>query len=268
VDKVGSTPNSVKEIEELFIVIEPMIRDEFAAPNAYVVPHDVTARTTNLMAGLGVSPARPQSFAAGPSSFNESDPEKLKEAAKLTALVSKLVHLLDHEDTDTLYEMLVVARDHIKRGDQSRSGKTLVAVVFAALRLARRVFTIEQGPTKQEPEPAAETAKDVEADILPSPEAEESSPAAETVNDVGADAPASTEDDAPTSTEEVTSAEEVDGENELYDDSELIKSGTEEAKAEIEDESGATGEVQETKVKTIRYARLVFVNVYRFGIIH
>lgn len=257
VDKVGSTPNSVKEIEELFIVIEPVIRDEFSVSSP-VVPHDVTARTTNLMAGLGVTPARPQSFGAGPSSFNETDPEKLKEAAKLTALVSKLVHLLDHEDTDTLYEMLVVARDHIKRGDQYRSGKTLVAVVFAALRLARRVFTIEQGPTKEEPKPADETTKDVEADVSPSAEDEESTPVAETGHDVEADAPMSAEDDAPTSTDEVTSAEEVDGEEKMDDVSrDTAEPGTEETKedkGEAEDESGATGDVQETKAKTIRYA--------------
>jgi hypothetical protein len=36
--------------------------------------------------------------------------------------VSDLVHLLDHEDTYTIYEMLVVARDHLKRGNQYRSG--------------------------------------------------------------------------------------------------------------------------------------------------
>ena len=180
-------------------------------------------------------------------------------SAKLTALVSKLVHLLDHEDTDTLYEMLVVARDHIKRGDQSRSGKTLVAVVFAALRLARRVFTFEQGPSKEEPEPAAETTKDVAANVSPSSEAEESTPATETVNAVEAD--------APTSTEEIPSAVEVDGENELYDDSELVESGKEEVKAEIEDENGTTDDVEEIKAKTIRYARLVarkFVSLQDF----
>jgi vacuolar protein sorting-associated protein 35 len=228
VDNVGSTPKSVKEIQELFSVIEPVIRDEFSVSSP-VASHDATARATNLMAGLGVSPTRPESFVAGPS-FNETDPEKLKDAAKLTALVSKLVHLLDHEDTDTLYEMLGVARDHIKRGDRYRSGQTLVAVVYAALRLARRVFAIEHGPKDEEPTLAAETANEAEAD-----------------------APASTGDAAPSSTEDVPSVEEVDVEKKVDDDSkDAAEPSTEEAEEEKAEAEAETSDIKETKTKTIR----------------
>jgi vacuolar protein sorting-associated protein 35 len=176
VDNAGSTPKSVQEIEELFGAIEPVIRDEFSVPEANVDP-DVTARTAGLMAGLGVSPTTQSSFGG---SFTENDPERVKEAAKLTALVSKLVHLLGHDDTDTLYEMLGVARKHIKKGDKYRSGQTLVAVVFAALRLARRVFVLEQGLKTEEIDqpcaPVEEAAEEATEDVQPpEPAADESS---------------------------------------------------------------------------------------------
>lgn len=61
------------------------------------------------------------------------------------ALVAKLVHLLDNDDTDVVYEMLTVARQHINQGGNTRAGQTLVAVVFASFRLAQRVFDIEHG---------------------------------------------------------------------------------------------------------------------------
>jgi vacuolar protein sorting-associated protein 35 len=68
-----------------------------------------------------------------------------KEVQTENALVSKLVHLLDHEDTEIVYEMLVVARQHINAGGKNRVGQTLVAVVFAAFRLTQRVFDAEHG---------------------------------------------------------------------------------------------------------------------------
>jgi len=57
VSKAGSSPDSVKEIEELFSVIAPVLREEGdVGPRPNQAPADAMDRTANLMAGLGVSP--------------------------------------------------------------------------------------------------------------------------------------------------------------------------------------------------------------------
>jgi len=110
-ETLGTTPRSVNEIEQLFSVIEPLVKDE---PNNYY--------------GMG--------------------PQKVQEE---NTRVSKLVHLLDHNDTSTLLEMLQVARNHICASNSPhRVGSTLSSVVFAALKLARRVFEADQGIGKAE----------------------------------------------------------------------------------------------------------------------
>jgi vacuolar protein sorting-associated protein 35 len=152
VENVGSTPKSVMEINELFNVIEPLVRDEKAAQNVANL-HGPTERATTLMAGLGVKSLPQPSSAAVNLSFGESstrsetDSEQLKHTQVENSLVSKLINLLDHEDTDVVYEMLSVAREHISLGGRERLSQTLVAVVFASLRLARRVFDAEHGLT-------------------------------------------------------------------------------------------------------------------------
>lgn len=87
-----------------------------------------------------------------------------------TLLVSKLIHLLDHSDTDVVFEMLTVARHHLS---QQRSNQTYVAVVFASLKLAKRIRDDERGPLKikedakeeetKEEEPPTEATKDDES---------------------------------------------------------------------------------------------------------
>jgi hypothetical protein len=151
VDNVGSTPRSVKEITELFGVIEPVMRDEQAT--IVTLNQDSIARASTLMAGLGVQTQTPY------LSFSDSDTGNVKDTSKENSLVSKLVHLLDHEDPDTLFEMLNVAKTHICYGGRHRASQTLVAVVFASVKLARRLFT---GPTVIEKVPDA-NAMEVDA---------------------------------------------------------------------------------------------------------
>lgn len=139
IESLGSAPSSVQEIEQLFGVIEPILRDEHQTVHAPAMQADSMARATNLMAGLGVSVDHSQNV----SSFHEADPNIVHALSKENRLVSKLVHLLDNQDTDTLFEMLNVARNHLSQGGLNRSSQTLVALVFASVKLARRIFLQE-----------------------------------------------------------------------------------------------------------------------------
>lgn len=80
------------------------------------------------------------------------------------------MHLLDHENPDTAYEMLCVARSHLGEAGGARIGVTLVPVVFSALRLANKISGTEvvaNGPEKDSvvsTETAAEPRVDVQGD--------------------------------------------------------------------------------------------------------
>jgi len=126
VDDAGTSPKSVSEIEELFGMVEPVIRDE----------HDMS----QMMSGMGINDGYGGQQQTGLSMQGMST-----QVQSENALISKLVHLLNHDDTDVVYEMLMVARQHITKGNKNRTGQTLVAVVFAAFRLAQRIFDSEHG---------------------------------------------------------------------------------------------------------------------------
>ena len=180
VDKAGSPPKNLQEIHQLFCIIEPLTRSEMAAradpsppppppqapppppPTTETVPHsEPTARATELMAGLGVSVEPTPSSTEAPTTTPPTmmiPPKRIlefgdanfpqgpmtMEIEKECALVSKLVHLLNHENTDVVYEMLDMAREHFRRGGRLRASQTLVAVLFASLKLVRRIH----GPTQ------------------------------------------------------------------------------------------------------------------------
>ena len=58
-------------------------------------------------------------------------------------LVSKFVHLLDHEDTDVLYQMLNIVKKYLAEGGKDRVEKPLTGLVFASFRLLNRVYALE-----------------------------------------------------------------------------------------------------------------------------
>mmetsp|Transcript_118293 Transcript_118293/g.341957 ORF Transcript_118293/g.341957 Transcript_118293/m.341957 type:complete len:1440 (+) Transcript_118293:219-4538(+) len=157
VSKAGTSPESVKEIDELFSVVAPVLRDENSPPpGQQATPNASMERTTNLMAGLGVSTQ--QSFGATNSGVQEPEDPQFRNDA---GLVSKLIHLLYHENTDIQFEMLGVARQHLGGGKIQRTVAAYEALVFASLKLAKRVFQEEigeaiDGKEKEESEHAKE----------------------------------------------------------------------------------------------------------------
>jgi hypothetical protein len=185
VNKAGTSPTSVKEMEELFSVIAPVLRDEQDAPpiahTMMTTTADATERTANLMANLGVSPnpqQRQHQFeqAQGASSYHQQQQQEQEASMQYNntlqdaALVSKLIQLLDHSDTDVLYEMLAVARNHLNAGKRQRTNKPYVALVFALLKLARRIQKEEMGDT--EPETKKESKKENEEEKVAEEESE------------------------------------------------------------------------------------------------
>ena len=105
----------VNQLEQLFTILAPLLRDEgMAAPPMYSEPNEpaggsLISRTANLMGTLGISPsANDDIFGGGHGNFNTlqggqsfgGDSTKLAQFREEQGLVAKLVHVLDHEDTD------------------------------------------------------------------------------------------------------------------------------------------------------------------------
>jgi hypothetical protein len=149
----GESPASVKEIEELFSLIAPVLRGEHDADVPSSTNADVD-RTASLMAGLGVSPGmQQQAYVPQPQQgFNGGgmDPIQYQQDS---ALVSKFIGMLDNADTDVLFEMLTIARKHMNAGQNAaqRASPAHAALVFASLKLARRVFKEEHEEVETPP---------------------------------------------------------------------------------------------------------------------
>ena len=119
-DISGGAPQTVKQVEELFTIISPVIRDE-------------TLSMVDQMGNMAITSPGPVEQA-----------ERSREVQEENTLVSKLVHLLDSEDDEVVFEMLSVARMHLSTGGPHRVGSTLIPVVFMALKLATRIHAADQ----------------------------------------------------------------------------------------------------------------------------
>jgi hypothetical protein len=160
---------NVAEEEQLFAIIAPLLRDEgFAPPGMYDNRMEeggsLISRTANLMGTLGISPSvmSGDSMFAGGSSHSKgygNDPAKVAQLREEQTLVAKLVHVLEHEDTDVTYQMLNVARKYLQPGGAERVSVTMPALVFALLRLLERVQQLEF------PAPREERSRDSDADV-------------------------------------------------------------------------------------------------------
>ena len=119
-DIPGGSPQTVKQVEELFTIIAPVIRDE----------------ASSIVDEMG------NMTMASPGLVDQA--ERWREVQEENTLVSKLVHLLDSEDDEVVFEMLSVARTHLSTGGPHRVGSTLIPVVFLALKLATRIHASDQ----------------------------------------------------------------------------------------------------------------------------
>lgn len=106
IDTSGIAPTNVSEVKQLFSILIPVIRDQQSADRMDAVESSLRRNNDN----------------------HEGD-----------NLISHLVHLLDHENVDVAYEMLLIARSHLREASDLCMGLTLVPVVFSALRLINRI---------------------------------------------------------------------------------------------------------------------------------
>ena len=136
VDQAGSPPHSIQEIQQLFQLIGPLLRDEGHHSAPMLQGSNSTENATSLMANLGVSSTPAPSFE---TTFIEDGGTPLEQVEKESALVCKLIHLLDHPNTDVLYEMLTVARRGVQIGGRRRMARVLASLAIAGLKLSRRV---------------------------------------------------------------------------------------------------------------------------------
>ena len=229
----GKPPESVKEIEELFSVIAPVLRGEHDEGPSSSAEVD---RTTNLMAGLGVSPEQQQQqqqmYAPQPQQgFNAGGVNPIH-FQQDSAMVSKFIGMLDYDDTDLLFEMLTIARKHMNTGQSAvqRASSAHAALIYASLKLARRVYR----EAHEEPSPA-ENASGEEEKIGSVSSAEE--PKTSTEKDDEEEATEETkvetaEEEADGETKEATAEEEVDGETKEETTEEEVNGETKEEKIE------------------------------------
>ena len=159
VDQAGRPPQSTAELEQLFQLILPLLRDQGAPGATMVAPNTPTAQATSLMANLGVSTAPAPAFE---SSFVEDGATPVEQVEQEAALVSKLIFLLDHPNTDILYEMMLVARRGVQVGGRRRLARILASIAVAGLKLARRLAK----PETEELSVDAPTEPDTPAELV------------------------------------------------------------------------------------------------------
>jgi len=115
VDVAVSQVDSVKMCEQLLTFISPLIRDE-----------DDT----------------PQNTSNGESGGDKSDGNNNNNADEFTMeqrLVSRLIALIEHPDTDVVFNIYNLARKAFRKGGLKRIRFTLVPLSFGYFRLARRI---------------------------------------------------------------------------------------------------------------------------------
>jgi len=114
----GTEISSQENIEALFSMISPLLRD-----------FDPEIDGNDSKIGI------PEST---------DDEQSNREFQEEQLLVARLVHLIRHDDTDSLFRMYVIARKFFGQGGMKRIQYTLVPLVFGALQLARQVYAREQ----------------------------------------------------------------------------------------------------------------------------
>jgi vacuolar protein sorting-associated protein 35 len=118
----NSPLNSMEQVQQLFKMITPLIRDK-----------EGSASVSTLTATNNDEEQRDVSTQELPLKFKEEQ-----------YLVARIPHLMKHLDTDVLLQLLVTARTNFTNGGSVRMHFTFPSLVFAALSLARRVHQREK----------------------------------------------------------------------------------------------------------------------------
>jgi vacuolar protein sorting-associated protein 35 len=126
----------VREVNELFNVISPIFEHSFGPTR---------------VAGIGPM-----------QDYQDFQRKSGLESGVDGILLARLVHLLNHEDTSVSYDMLLVAKSRLASGQHHITNRSLVALVFSALRLVdnlcaeEKTNTPDQDQEKKEQQPHLE----------------------------------------------------------------------------------------------------------------
>jgi len=134
----GTTLSDLGQIEEMFSIVAPLIQDKSTDSGSNGGADGGFSRTADLMGALGVG-SDPGSDIFDGSCADPNSSGFIEEQV----LLGKLVHLLYCDDTDTAYEMLAVARRHLKEGGKKRVAYTLTPVVYSAFKLLETIKDAE-----------------------------------------------------------------------------------------------------------------------------
>merc|ERR1712146_469593 len=104
--------DSPEKVDHLLSVLSPLLRDEKE------IEFDEESETINL-------PPKPPNF----------EEEQV--------LVSRLIHLMQNENTDVLFQFFLTAKNHFVKGGPQRVAYTLQPLLFALLKLVHRVRLLE-----------------------------------------------------------------------------------------------------------------------------
>jgi len=214
----------VNQLEQLFTILSPLLRDEgMAAPVMHTESHEgaggsLISRTANLMGTLGINPSANDDIFGGNSDFNSQqggqssgglDATKLAQFHEEQELVAKLVHVLDNEDTDVAYQMLNLVRRHVQPGGAARITITLPPIVFAALGLLRRIQKLEfPDPITHKPEEKEEETKVNDEPKVVEPKVEEPKSVKEDVKEETIEAKEESNEEEATASADETKEEE------------------------------------------------------------
>jgi hypothetical protein len=120
VDVAGSQVDSVKMCEQLLTFISPLIRDEDDTPQS---------------AGGNENGGDKDDSANNDNNNNNTVDEFTMEQR----LVSRLIALIEHPDTDVVFNIYNLARKAFRKGGLKRIRFTLVPLSFGYFRLARKI---------------------------------------------------------------------------------------------------------------------------------
>lgn len=220
------------------------------------------SRTANLMGTLGINPsANDDIFGGQDNNINTlqsgqnfgGDASKLAQFREEQGLVAKLVYVLGHEDTDVAYQMLNLVRRHVHPGGTARITITFPPIVFATLRLLRRVQRLEF----PEPVTVPKSEDEKEPEVKENEDAEDATENASEEEKAGIPEEDSKPDESKEEAEKDNSSPSVDETKEESDDKESANTNDssaekmEKADEEKIDASEPSPEVAEEDTSTL-----------------
>mmetsp|Transcript_876 Transcript_876/g.1135 ORF Transcript_876/g.1135 Transcript_876/m.1135 type:complete len:1082 (+) Transcript_876:73-3318(+) len=137
VNNSGNKLDNLQQIEELFAIMAPLLRDQNTNMNAATVAPDM-----DFDLDMNSSKTNNQNTFSAPNTPHKADHTSAEFKHEQT-LVARLCHLFSSNDTDELFKMLLLAKKNYMFGGAARLRHTVPPLVFATLPLLFRIHKEE-----------------------------------------------------------------------------------------------------------------------------